>query len=313
LGVFYSLSLLGLMSSFNWFRFWIFLEFNTLCFIPLILKEKTKKGGEGALLYFIIQAIRSIYVLIAITREEGWVITITEPNSRIIIIAFIKIRAGFFFRWLYLLSFIFSLRILFLNLSFQKIGPFFILMLSQQYFSFFLMRTVVISAIMGVILNIKQNFIKPLIRVSSLSNTRWIILAAMYSFSIWLFYFLIYTITLRLILTINNFFLSQTYTQRKITENPLLFLSVGGIPPLPGFFPKIIVLMEMTQTKIISISLFILLLACVDIFIYLRYSYRRIFTSQSNTIFNQRYKEFLKRKILFFVIVILYANVIVMI
>jgi len=96
----------------------------------------------------------------------------------------------------------------------------------------------VISAIMGVILNIKQNFIKPLIRVSSLSNTRWIILAAMYSFSIWLFYFLIYTITLRLILTINNFFFISDLHPKKNNRKPSIIFKCRRHPPIARIFPQ---------------------------------------------------------------------------
>ncbi|BAV58173.1 NADH dehydrogenase subunit 2 (mitochondrion) [Ramazzottius varieornatus] len=285
MSMFYLISLMGMISSNNWFMFWIFMEMNSLCFIPLMLIKKTKKGGEASLLYFIVQGISSMFLLMAMINEESSLMDVSEPNSSLITVAFLKMGAGVFFNWLFLLSFSITLSILLLILTLQKLSGFFLLLLSQAGLSYLMLIFIFLSSFMAMFINMKQNLFKSMLTVSSLSNTSWLLTAVVTTYSGWMFYFAVYSFSLVLSSTMNNKYLDQNYRNSDTLENPLLFLSMGGLPPMPGFFPKILILMNLSYSRLSLLSIFLLLAACVDIFIYLRFSFTSALKNNGNLMY----------------------------
>ena len=298
MGAFYAVSLIRIISSFNWFMFWVFLEINTICFLPLILYKKTKKRGERALMYFIVQTVRSIFLLIGIIGEEAIISNWNEPSLIIVIATLLKIRAGIFFNWLYLLRFVLSVLILMLILSLQKLPPFLLIIYTHQSINTPLLIIILSSIILATFINMKQNNFKTIISVSSLSNIRWFLLAAILSFSTWCIYFIIYCLSLAILIMFNYRTLAQNYQKNNKIENPLLFLRLRGVPPFPGFFPKIILLIVLVQENIPFLRLILLISACVDTYVYLRFSYNSSFITNRSEIYSLKQNSFNRKLML---------------
>ena len=273
LGFFYIRRIIGIVSSYNWFTLWVFIELNSLCFIPFILKIKTKKGGEASLLYFVTQGIRSIFLMFALIIEDSFIIIWNETNNIILLARLLKLRAGFFFNWIYILRFILTSSILFIVITLQKIAPFLLLIFNQSTLRILIITFVLFSSLIGSIINLKQNQFKTIIRLSSLSNVSWFLIAAFISVSNWIYYFFIYTLTIILIFIVNNYYLLQNYKNKINKENLLVFLRMGGLPPLPGFFPKLAILLLCVEHNLIFLSFFLVLLTCVDLYVYLQFRY----------------------------------------
>jgi len=77
--------------------------------------------------------------------------------------------------------------------------------------------------------------------------------------------------------------MEKTLTQITLKANKyyflwaLLILNLAGMPPLTGFFPKLMILTENIQNFFVILLIIMLLRAIVDFYIYLRICYRGFF------------------------------------
>lgn len=221
-----------------------------------------------------------------------------SENSRslvfIITPLLIKISAAPFHRWLPKIVIFSKPKIALLLLTLQKIIPFMLFILNKPILRILLLMTLNLSCLIGPILNWSQNFFHSIIMFSSISHTGWLILRRLISQEIWLFYFTIYTVTIRILFWISPII----STQFKIKENLnisivtfVLFLTLGGIPPLIGFFPKIILLSYSIKIILVRVVFILLLSSICDFFIYTRLSFFSIIIKKTNIIWNPSKKK----------------------
>nr|YP_009471694.1 NADH dehydrogenase subunit 2 [Altiverruca navicula]AVI15451.1 NADH dehydrogenase subunit 2 [Altiverruca navicula] len=289
------------ISSVSMFGMWLGLEFNLMAFLPMIINlENNKKSSEAAIKYFLIQAIASLMVLMSFLiyffLSNFFIFSL--PNLILTISLSMKLGMAPFYLWfpevMEGLNWINAL----ILLTWQKISPLVILSL---FFNFKLLIFLsLLSALVGAIMGLNQTSLRKIMTFSSIAHLGWMTSIISFDSNLWLLYFMVYSFTsfimvLAFIMFNINYF-SQIAMMKSTKKKMIIFinmLSLGGIPPLLGFFPKLMAF------SILKSSIPILMLLITSSLITL-YFYMRICFS-TFTLYNQtklwNYKEIHKKKI----------------
>ena len=259
---------------------WVALEFNILAFLP-IMSSESGMAFENTIKYFLIQRWASIIFLSRILFS----VNLTQNLENIAIFSiFIKLGLAPFHGWFVSIINTCSLWILVILSTIQKIIP--IVIVSQIFISvnmvfFFsiLNLVVVFSIAMRVV------FLNKLLAISSLNNLIWFIFRSQIKFKLFLFFIMIYLISLTGILIlynktgIVNFLQIRNLSIIDKLFRVFIFMSLGGIPPFLGFLGKLVVLKALVAylnlvfvTGIIISALIIVYMYMSRVFFILRYS-----------------------------------------
>jgi len=248
------------ISANSWFTVWIGLEINLLSFIPLMTSSYNSSSSEASLKYFIIQAFASsllLFFIIFFILKSNLVIEIEYLNNfnfLIYLSLIIKLGAAPFHFWfpnvIEGLTWINRL----ILMTWQKIAP--IIIISYSLFNNIITIIIIFSIIVGSIGGLNQTSLRKIIAFSSINHIGWILTALFFNERLWFLYFFIYRIlNIRLIFLFHNikiFYLNQIFS---IFINSYLikfiflinFLSLGGLPPFLGFFPKWIIIQSLSN------------------------------------------------------------------
>lgn len=285
------------ISSYSWFRIWIGLEINLISLIPLLVRVKSTYPTESALKYFITQALASAILLFAIliilNQKEFF-----PQNSKIMIIIInsallIKIGAAPFHTWFPEVMEGLSWMNALILITWQKIAPIILLMYNLKITTF-LSFIIIFSSLIGGLQGLNQISLRKILAYSSINHIGWILARIVNSWKIWILYFIIYRIiTLNIILIINfyNIFsLSQLFNslnQIKLLKFFFIlnFLSLGGLPPFLGFFPKWIVINNLINSKFLLIRFILIISTLITLYFYLRISFSTIILNTNETLF----------------------------
>lgn len=265
--------------------------------IPLINNNKNIYPTESAIKYFLSQTLASTSLLFSLII----IINITEfiPqkfNLFFIIIInsslLIKIgRAPFHFWFPEVIEGLNWFNNLIL-LTWQKIAPIILLIINSKILSF-LIFSIILSSIIGRIMGLNQLRLRKIIAYSSINHIGWMLRRLLNSQSIWLFYFLRYSlITINIILIFNkiNLFFIKQFVNSINFNKPLKFffilnfLSLGGLPPFLGFLPKWLTINNLISNKFYFLSLIIILFTLITLFFYIRITFRVLTINSTETI-----------------------------
>lgn len=279
------------LSSNNILFSWIRLEVNFISFIPII--RKRKKISDQTIKYLIIQRSSSSIILISILINS----TIESPlNCRTILIIRILIKIGIipFHLWLPNLMQTLSWNRCLLLSTWQKIAP--TIIISQLINIDILKPIIVLNLLIRTVVGLKQSSTKKIIAYSSISNRPWIITATKFSKFQFIYFFSTYTVLITIIMiTIKKnkiLYLNQIKTIKAKQKLILLIsiLSIRGIPPLLGFFPKWIILQTRISRSLI-IPIAIIFSSIISTFIYMKIIYPTILNFSINKKININLKE----------------------
>lgn len=260
-----------------------------MAFIPLILHKKRKYRSESTIKYFLIQAATSIIIL------TSFIILNSINIEKIIIITLIiKIGRRPFHQWV--LRIIEGLSWLNIILFFilQKINPFFIIMYlktTTEIIYYF----IVCNAVIGSIGGLNQTSLRKLITYSSIRNIRWLLTTLILDIPYRIYYYLIYRILMYATTFIFIKFEINDLNFLKKSNNiyvlrALNLLSLGGLPPLLGFLPKLIILCKLTNIKEYILIIALLTRTFISLFYYLRFFIRTILINPLKT--NKKNKNY---------------------
>ena len=258
--IIYIISLFFILSSGTLIEQWISLELNIFCFIPIcsIFIEKLSNISERICIYFLRQRIFSLLFLIGFLTE------------------YFLIDQGFFFIWcIKVLGLLGKLGIfpfyfwvpktiigigffgVFFILTFQKIGPIFLIesiCLFNIKNLFFLILISLGGFIICFISGPQQNFFLGFLCYSSIAHGSWFLISILCSIRLILIYFLIYSLNLFFFfyyikkegLYIWNRNVDTHFFNIQYSLGILFFgVSIGGLPPTPGFFVKLIIIFKL--------------------------------------------------------------------
>lgn len=262
-------------SSETWFIIWVGMEINFLGFIFILSKVFFT---NSIVKYFLIQVIASSLFL----RLSFNII------KMIYLPLLIKLGSVPFHMWLPQIVTELSWFNIIIRLSLQKIIP---LVIINSVYNPIVIYFIIINAITGSIRIINQIQIKLILTYSSISNTAWILTP------MGLLFFIIYSLGLIiLVMSLNKIWLRTQvgiipwYLKLSIRLN---LFSIGGIPPLTGFFPKIIILIELVGYNNILV-LILLLSSSINIYLYVRMTNIYLMTHYSIIIKWNYNKKFLR-------------------
>lgn len=270
----YLIRFILVINSDDWFLVWLGLEINIIGFLILIYKRYNIINVESCLKYFFIQRISSaLFIGIIYWREVllDWFY---------IIILRLKIGAGPFFFWFP--SVCSGLRWLscFFLITFQKIIP---LVLINMFVRSIFWSIILLSLFFGVFGSFNQINIKRLIAYSSIHHLGWILLCFSFDDGVWILYLLIYCFVIFNIIYYIKVSGIIDFIMIGKWKNKSWFifgiLSIGGIPPILGFFIRWLVFINISRIDyyylmilvFISVTIFYVYFRIIyDILIYFR-------------------------------------------
>lgn len=165
----------------------------------------------------------------------------------------------------------------YLLITWQKLGP--LVLITNNLSYSFLRIFIILSSSIRSFIGLNQTSLKKIITYSSINQIRWLILSLCISKYLIKIYFLFYfLILLNIIIIFNKFnlyYLNQLFNIKIYKKSNVLFifssiLSMGGLPPFLGFYPKILIIINFNN----SILLFLLIMfTLIILFFYLRLAY----------------------------------------
>ncbi len=260
----------GLLRT-SFLSIWVFLELRTIRFLFYLFCRKKNIITKERLKLFLIQALSGLLILILILQKEFFRRKLVRVFIRLIII--FKIRAAPFHGWL--LSFINEIvwDVIFIFLTLIKFIPLIILRrLNLKSLEIFTVLSFLVAAIRRVYLtNLKK--------LSLISSV--FFLGIIYSLIKTSVFWVELLVTYRVIFGgIVLYFLRSNEILRRRQIHPsgriirvigfIILINIAGLPPLPGFFLKLIWLLQ-ANISLISILIFIRASRLI-IFIYLSFS-----------------------------------------
>nr|WGT88613.1 NADH dehydrogenase subunit 2 [Sclomina erinacea] len=270
------------ISSESWLSMWMGLEMNMMAFIPLIYKEKVNSTFESCMIYFLIQSMGSILMLISILMNPFFSISQTleqELFSMMLTISMVlKMGGPPFHFWFPEILDKMTWPGCFILMTWQKIAPMYILSCIIDLNSLFMSIIIPIMVLTGSIGGLNQTSIRKIMGYSSMDHMGWMIVCMKFNNSLWMFYFLIYAIILASIIYTFNFYSTyyiNQYSNKSLnfTEKFMIiiaFLSLGGLPPFLGFLPKLIVIQLTIMYNSYIISMILVMTTLITLFYYIR-------------------------------------------
>nr|UHA55359.1 NADH dehydrogenase subunit 2 [Ancylis unculana] len=272
------------ISSNSWFGCWIGLEMNLLSFIPLISNPKNLFSSEAGLKYFLTQSIASINFLFIILIKMLFLNL--EMNNYISMLMnsplLMKMGSAPFHFWFPNVMEGLSWLNCFILMTWQKISP--MILLSYYFFDKFLIVILIINVIIGAIGGLNQTSLRKLLAFSSINNLGWMLSSILISKNLWLFYFYFYSflnmIMCFLFFLFNVYFINQLFiiNLNLMIKLSLLinFLSLGGLPPFIGFFPKWMVINFMLKNNFFFLTFIFIMMSLIMLLFYIRIIYSSV-------------------------------------
>lgn len=177
-------------------------------------------------------------------------------------------------------------------LTWQKIAPI-ILIIYNSKLNIFFFIIILFCIIVRRIIGFNQIRLRKILAFRSINHIGWILRALLISKTIWLIYFIIYSIISINIIFIFNKFKIYFINQLIIIFNsiPILkiffilnFLSLGGIPPFLGFFSKWIVIYSITLNNNFLLTFIIIIFTLLTFYFYLRIIFRSLIINYDSPI-----------------------------
>nr|BBU67666.1 NADH dehydrogenase subunit 2 [Polistes riparius] len=263
-------SILSMFLS-NFIQLWIIMEINTMLMIILLSIYSINK--KIPINYFIIQSISSlslIYMIIMFNYFNNSMLL----SSMIMLFFFMKLNLFPFFFWLPLINLNLNWILIFFMSTTQKLLPLILMnmffnQLNNIFFLYLIFSTSIFSSMTSVIMSINENNLIKIFTFSSMNHSAWMIFIITIDLSLFILYFLIYSISMMFIclffnkIKISNF--NQLYNilfLNKFIFNPILIniLIISSLPPFLTFLIKIksINLMLINSNNLIMLILMIL-------------------------------------------------------
>nr|AAO21637.1 NADH subunit 2 [Aphanius richardsoni] len=287
-------------ASSHWLLAWMGLEINTLAIIPLMAQSHHPRAVEAATKYFLTQATAAAMLLFA-SISNAWMTGQWEiqhmlhplPTTLITLALALKIGLAPLHSWMpEVLQGLDLVTGLILS-TWQKLAPFCLILQFQPASSEILLILGLLSTLVGGWGGLNQTQLRKILAYSSIAHLGWMILVLQFSPSLTLLTLLTYFImTFSLFLAfkvnhstnINSLATSWTKAPALTSLVPLILLSLGGLPPLTGFFPKWMILLELTKQNMALIATLAALSALLSLYFYLRLSYAMTLTISPNNL-----------------------------
>nr|AYW52246.1 NADH dehydrogenase subunit 2 [Cleridae sp. 1 ACP-2013] len=270
------------ISSYSWLGMWMGLEINMISIMPLFSNYKNMYTSEASIKYFITQTLASMMILFSIIIFSMNSCLNMNLNSFILMMLnsalLTKMGAAPFHFWFPEVMEGLNWWNNLILLTWQKIAPMVLIMYNSSFslfFSIIIILCMMISSIMGF----NQISLRKILTFSSINHIGWMISALLMSKTLWIFYFIIYTIiSINIIYIFSKFkmfFINQLISMLNYNSVMKLFFmmnffSLGGIPPFIGFLPKWFVINQMILNNQIMLTFIMIIFTLLTFYFYMR-------------------------------------------
>nr|ACR77910.1 NADH dehydrogenase subunit 2 [Amolops mantzorum] len=287
------------LASHHWLLAWIGLEINTLAIIPIMTKTPHPRAVEAATKYFLTQATASALVLFS-SLINAWQVgewnisALTDLPMNVLSIALMmKLGLAPLHFWMPEVLQGISLSTGLILSTWQKIAPMILLLQISHLVNLNLLTIMGLTSILvGGWGGIAQTQLRKIIAFSSIGHLGWMIIIMKYSPQLTLFNFLLY-----ILMTASMFLSLMAISATKMSEistswskapaltatTVLILLSLAGLPPLTGFAPKLLIILELVKQNSTLLATMIMLASLLSLFFYLRLAYIITLTLPPNT------------------------------
>nr|AGU46596.1 NADH dehydrogenase subunit 2 [Quasipaa shini] len=286
------------LMSHHWLLAWIGLEINTLAIIPLMTKMPHPRAIEAATKYFLTQASASALILFSSTMNAWqtgeWAITfLSEPYTITLSMALMmKLGLAPLHFWMPEVIQGIPLSTGLILSTWQKIAPITLLIQISHLININLLIVMGLTSILiGGWGGINQTQLRKIMAFSSIGHLGWMAIVLKFNPQLMVFNF-----TLYIIMTTAMFLSLMSMSSTKISEissswpkSPILItitmltlLSLAGLPPLTGFSPKLLIILELAKQNTLLLIMIIMLASLLALFFYLRLTYVMILTLPPN-------------------------------
>nr|YP_009512687.1 NADH dehydrogenase subunit 2 [Microhyla taraiensis]AXJ93405.1 NADH dehydrogenase subunit 2 [Microhyla taraiensis] len=287
------------LASYHWLLAWIGLEINTLAIIPLMTKNPHPRAIEAATKYFLTQAAASALILFASMINSWifgeWNINLSSPPLSIPISIALAMKLGLAPLHFWMPEVLQGIPLLtgFILSTWQKIAPMVLLIQISKSCDLQLMVSIgLISIIVGGWGGINQTQLRKIMAFSSIGHLGWMIIILKLNPDLTTFNFILYIIMTSAmfisLISLNSTKMSQmstswTKTPALTTSTMLVLLSLGGLPPLTGFAPKLFISLELIKQDSTILAGTILLFSLLALYFYIRLTYVMTLTLAPNS------------------------------
>nr|QNP10097.1 NADH dehydrogenase subunit 2 [Tympanogaster modulatrix] len=270
------------ISSYTWMGMWMGLEINLLSIIPLMSSSKNILKNEAALKYFITQSIASTILLFSIIMMSSKFFIIFDNFNMMFNSALLtKMGAAPFHFWFPEVMEGLNWMNCLILLTWQKLAPMVLIMYNNSMIIFFSI-IIIISMMISGILGLNQISLRKLMAYSSINHIAWMISSMFFMESLWLMYFVIYSIIscniIALLMNFNIYFMKQLFIF--LNKNNMMkmlfimnFLSLGGLPPFLGFMPKWMTIQALIENKFYMLTFIMMIMTLITLYFYMRITF----------------------------------------
>nr|YP_009407591.1 NADH dehydrogenase subunit 2 [Modiolus philippinarum]ASB29975.1 NADH dehydrogenase subunit 2 [Modiolus philippinarum] len=233
---------------------WLGMEINVFGFLG-VLSMRGDSNVLAGLKYFIIQAIGSMFflmgVLLFLSGGVGFYNLFMNMSMTCVYVGlFCKGGVFPFHSWVPSVIKISDWLTSWFIMSIQKIGPFFLI--ASWVSVWWVMVGVVGLSVLGGIGGLNQLSVRGILAYSSLVQSAWMLVALACSQKLFLFYFVSYLIQLSVMILVSAFLsLKNTGSEWLCILGSVVSLSLAGIPPMGGFFMKLMVFLLVPNMSMI--------------------------------------------------------------
>nr|YP_009685544.1 NADH dehydrogenase subunit 2 [Raddaella batesii]QDT76457.1 NADH dehydrogenase subunit 2 [Raddaella batesii] len=285
-------------TSTHWLLAWMGLEINTLVIIPLMAQQHHPRAIEATTKYFLVQAAAAATLLFAgminawLTGQ--WEISqLNHPLPLTIATIALALKLGLapMHAWLPDTMQGLNLNMGLILATWQKLAPLALLYQINNN-PYLLIILGLMSIMVGGWGGLNQTQLRKLLAYSSIAHLGWMVLVLTFLPPLTLITLFIYIVMTYSIFTIfkiskstNISFLTTSWAKNPTLTaiTPLILFSLGGLPPLTGFLPKWMIIMELTKQHLTLIATIAALSALLSLYFYLRLSYAMTLTTSPNT------------------------------
>nr|UBD07364.1 NADH dehydrogenase subunit 2 [Synapturanus sp. MZUSP 159223] len=286
------------LSSHHWLLAWMGLEINTLAIIPLMTMNHHPRAIEAATKYFLTQAAASALMLFtALVNAKlfgEWYIPSlsTSMTTPLTLAICMKLGLAPLHFWMPEVMQGVPLTTGLIITTWQKIPPMALLLQISETTNLTLISTFgLTSIIVGGWGGLNQTQLRKIMAYSSISHMGWILLIIKFNPTTALLSFILY-----IVMTTSLFIFLVSLNITKILQIPMAWpltplmtiimlitlLSMGGLPPLTGFIPKLLIMLDLVQQENPILAGTTLLASMPTLYFYIRLAYILLLISPPN-------------------------------
>nr|AEW46275.1 NADH dehydrogenase subunit 2 [Gehyra oceanica] len=297
-------------ASYHWLLAWVGLELNTMSIMPIIMKPHHPRATEATTKYFLIQTLAAALILFASTlnawQTGHWAITNTStPFTTTIITTAIMLKLGAapVHLWYPEIMQGSTLNTALIISTWQKIAPMAMLyMMHNNLSSTLLLTTGLLSALIGGLAGLNQTQTRKILAHSSIAHMGWLLTALAMNPALATLTLTLYIVMTTAMFTSLNITTTKTISDMGttwpasptlLTLSMLILTSLGGLPPMTGFIPKLLILNSLTMNHLLPLATLMALASLPSLFFYIRMAYMTTLTTAPTTT-NNTYKWRLK-------------------